>query len=88
MLDGVGVGDERAETGQLDGGGRVQRDRDLARRVGEMMAKAVMERLDRVPDRMGVEEVDQEPVARLLVAVRRGRVIVGAQAQTRAVSRR
>ena len=59
------MGDERAETGELDGGGSVHRDRDLARRVGEMVAEAVVKRLDRVADGMGVEEVDQEPVSRL-----------------------
>jgi hypothetical protein len=70
VLDGVDVGDERAETGELDGGGGVQRDGDLTRRVREMVAEAVVERLDRVADRMGVEEVDQEPVARLPLCAR------------------
>ena len=59
MLDRVRVRDERAQPDQLDRGGRFQHERDLTGGVGQVMPEAVMERLDRVPDRMGVEPVDQ-----------------------------
>ena len=75
MLDRVRVGDERAEARQLDRGGRVQRDRDLARRVGQVVAEAVVERLDRVPDRMGVEEVDEQPIDRREARATRGAAV-------------
>jgi hypothetical protein len=82
VVDRVHVGDERAEAGEFDGRGGVQHDGDLARGVGEMVAEAVMKRLDRVADRRGVEEVDKEPVARLPAAVRRGLVHVEVVSKT------
>ena len=63
MLDRIRVRDERTEPGELDGGGRVQRHRDLARGIGQVVTEAVVQRLDRVPDRVGVEEVDEQPLA-------------------------
>jgi hypothetical protein len=63
VFDHVGVGDERTQSSELDRGGRVQRDRDLARGVGQVMSQAVVERLDRVPDGRCIEEVDEQPLA-------------------------
>ena len=69
MVDRVRALDERAEARELDGGLRVERDRDLEPRVGHVVAVRVVERLDRVADRVGVEEVDEEARQLLLEAL-------------------
>ena len=61
MVDRVRALDERAEARQLDGGRGVQRDRDLELGGGDVMTVRVVQRLDRVADRVGVEEVDERP---------------------------
>ena len=45
---------------ELDRRRRVERDRDLEPRVGGVVAVGVVERLDRVPDGVRVEEVDEQ----------------------------
>jgi hypothetical protein len=59
VVDGVGLRDERAQVGELGRGRGVQRDGELARRIGGVVAVRVVQRLDRVPDRLRVEEVDE-----------------------------
>jgi hypothetical protein len=64
MNDGVRLGDERAEVGEHDRRGSIQRNRHRTRRVREMVAEAVVQRLHRVADRVGIEEVDEHALGR------------------------
>jgi hypothetical protein len=49
--DGVGLLDERAERRELRRGRPVQQQVDPQRRIGEMVAEAIAQGLDRVTDR-------------------------------------
>jgi hypothetical protein len=58
-LDRVDGIDERTQRRQLMGAGSVQRDRHGTVRVRAVMAEAVVQRLDGMPDRLRIEEVHQ-----------------------------
>jgi hypothetical protein len=58
--DRIDVADERAARRDLGRRRRSQRDAYLERRIGEVIAEAVPQRLDRVADRVRVPEVDEE----------------------------
>jgi hypothetical protein len=60
VLDRVGRLDERAQAAELGGRPGVQDQADPRLRVGAVVAEAVAQRLDGVPDRMRVPEIDQQ----------------------------
>ena len=62
-LDRVGLAHERAQLAELGRRGGVQQQRDAPPWIGAVQREAVMQGLDDMPDRLGVEEVDEDPLA-------------------------
>jgi hypothetical protein len=63
VRDCVGSLDERTAVAKLGRGRAVQKQADAESRVGRVIAEAAAQRLDRMPDRMRVPEVDEQRAA-------------------------